>query len=123
PGQFLSRVLLGVALYRAGRFEEALGQVKDARPGEPVGVAGCLLRAMAQHQLGRTREAEQTLRAARESLEGLLRLKPGQSQPEWRGPVHQPGQWSPEWRGPVHLMLLRREAEATLKKPPARPKK
>jgi WD40 repeat protein len=105
----ISRMVLGVALYRAGRYEEALRQVKEDRPENPLTLGGCFCRAMAQHHLGQTREAQQTLREATAALERILHR--GFDQPRI------------EWRGQLQLMLLRREAEATLAKPPVMPKK
>ena len=101
-GAGVARVVLGVALYRAGRYEEALRQLKDARPEEPAALGGCFCRALAQHQLGKAGEARQTLRQATAALERLPRL-----------PL----------RERLHLSLLRREAEATLARPAVPPKK
>jgi hypothetical protein len=64
---------------------------------------------MAQYRLGQGREAEQTLRAAREALERFLHPAAGQPQLPLRARLH--------------LSLLRREAEATLAKPSGPSKK
>jgi tetratricopeptide (TPR) repeat protein len=94
---------LAAALYRAGRFEEALGKLDAAvqahgRGGDPE---DCLFLAMAHHRLGRAAEARHWLAEAVRGLDRAAQSPP----PEATLP------WTQRLAGE----LLRREAEGLLR--------
>jgi tetratricopeptide (TPR) repeat protein len=87
---------LGATLYRAGRCEEAVKRLKEARaisPDKKGSAFGWLFLALAQQKLGQAEEAKRCLAKAREFMkaEGV------------------------PWDRQLELKVLHREAEALLK--------
>ena len=106
---------LGVALYRAGRFEEAVewlteadGRVREpVTPWSPRPVYGWFFLAMSHHRLGHRSEAEEWLdKAVRWTADEIPELDQ-----DLRAPV--------SWETGVMLNLLRDEARALLALPEA----
>jgi serine/threonine protein kinase/tetratricopeptide (TPR) repeat protein len=102
--------LLGAVLYRAGRFKEAAQRLAEAdeadeafqaAPGTRSNVAcNRFFQAMAQHRLGRTREAGDWLKKAVQAMD----------ESKAASDLTMP------WNRRLTLQLLRREAEELLKK-------
>jgi WD40 repeat protein/tetratricopeptide (TPR) repeat protein len=99
--------VLGLALYRAGRFDEAVALLRgslDRGPDWDRGVLDWLVLAMAHWKLGQPEEARRWLDRAGRWAEAQLRDSPGglgRAVPEgWR------------WRDGILLHLLLREARA-----------
>jgi hypothetical protein len=92
---------LGAILYRAGRFEEAIRQLR--RAGELHGADGtpfdALFLAMAHHQLGHAEEARRWLRLGR-SVDPI--------------PTRDPGDRDASWISRLELEILQREASAMI---------
>ena len=114
PG-FDSITALGASLYRARRFKEAAGRLREAVAAhqsgktvhrQPIAYTWFFL-AMAEHRLGRSEEARKCLDLAADSVakrggkEGLDEL----------------GEETIPWNRRLTLQILRREAEAVLKEP------
>jgi WD40 repeat protein/tetratricopeptide (TPR) repeat protein len=106
-------LLYGATLYRAGRFQEAVKRLDPALklskkydPFTPL-----LYLAMAHHRLGHVEKARQYLDQAVRGLDEAGAKVKG-------GPF-----WSQSCWYRLELQILRREAEALLKKPAADPKK
>jgi tetratricopeptide (TPR) repeat protein len=104
---------LGAALYRAGRWEEALPRLQKA--AEPTGqdadqahCAAWLFLAMTQQRLGRTEEARRWLDKAGDWLRGA---RPREAVPG-APPLDREHQWN--WWNLLHLQLRYREAEALI---------
>jgi serine/threonine protein kinase/WD40 repeat protein/tetratricopeptide (TPR) repeat protein len=105
---------LGAALYRAGRFKEALQRLEEAHaaynPGarlrQPI-VYNWLFQAMAQHALGHGKEAGEWLQKAVGWMDEVAQDK---------GSVPMP------WNRRLTLRLLRREAETLLQRPATEPR-
>jgi hypothetical protein len=102
-----SEHVLGLALYRAGRFAEADARLRaslDRHPGWDARILDWLVIAMAQKQLGRPDEARRWLERSESWVAARLRGRPGgldRAVPE---------NW--HWRDGILLHLLRREARA-----------
>jgi tetratricopeptide (TPR) repeat protein len=102
-----SEHVLGLALYRAGRFAEADTRLRaslDRDPGWDCHVLDWLVLAMAQQQLGRSDEARRWLERAESWVAARLRGRPGGLERAV------PEKW--HWRDGVLLHLLLREARA-----------
>jgi tetratricopeptide (TPR) repeat protein len=98
---------LGVALYRAGRYEEAIGRLNEARAltGDPQGtVWDWLFLAMAHGRLGHTAEAREWLGRAERWID---REASG-------GPANPVAGTRLSWNQRLGLQLFRREAEAMI---------
>jgi len=97
---------LAAALYRAGRFREAAAQLRNALAFPESDTTGLhlLLLAMAQHRLGQTGVAEQTLRQADLWLNR-------QTEQEKAGKL------ALDWRRRLEFEILRREAGEVLHAP------
>jgi hypothetical protein len=106
PGRHAELSTLGAALYRAGRFDAAVGRLQEAIqvPGAQSTVWDKLFLAMAQHRLNHAGEARAGLAQVRE-LE-----KRGQKNDEWLIEYHRAG-----------LRPLLREAEALIEGPDRKP--
>ncbi len=81
--------LLGVANYRAGKYDEAARRLEASLTGTPEWSArelSCPILAMAYHRLGRTHDAEQTLSTAAEALDRWTRQR--YPVPDWRWMDH-----------------------------------
>jgi tetratricopeptide (TPR) repeat protein len=109
PKDFVPLTTLGAVLYRAGRFDEAVKRLNDARaaykPGDEQRAAlayTCYFLAMAHHRLGHAAQA-------RRWLDKAVR----QSQPQ--KPAQASGVPVP-WNRRLTLQLLGREAEQLLKR-------
>jgi Tfp pilus assembly protein PilF len=92
------RNTLGVILYRAGQYQEAVAELNEAIQRHSKGgtAADFLFLAMAHHQLGQADEARQWLDRAKKEVEK-------------NPPVF--------WSDQVELQLFRREAETLIEKP------
>jgi WD40 repeat protein/tetratricopeptide (TPR) repeat protein len=102
---YLCQRARGAALYRAGKFQEAIGCFTTAmqRRQEPSPSAWCFL-AMAHQRLKHPGEATKWLDKAREWADQARRKKPeGEGEPQLR------------WDERLAVTLLQREAEALLK--------
>jgi tetratricopeptide (TPR) repeat protein len=99
--------VLGLALYRAGRSDEAVAVLRESLgrvPDWDRGVLDWLVLAMSHRKLGQPAEARQWLDRAEVWAEAQLRDRPGT-----------PGRAVPEgwrWRDGILLHLLLREARA-----------
>jgi tetratricopeptide (TPR) repeat protein len=105
PAQHRLLLTHGAALYRAGRFAEAIAKLNEAESaGKGEGPAwDRLFLAMAQHRLGDAQRARQHLDQAVRWIDRATRTGPET--------VPAPLQWSER----LELSLLRREAEAMVK--------
>jgi WD40 repeat protein/tRNA A-37 threonylcarbamoyl transferase component Bud32/tetratricopeptide (TPR) repeat protein len=98
----------GIALYRAGKWKEALERLEEAAKLQQQEIAAELFQAMAHQRLGQKEEAARLLQRGVKRIEEL-------SLPT----ANSPSGWDErDWRSRVYLPLLRREAE-TLIEPPA----
>jgi tetratricopeptide (TPR) repeat protein len=108
PGSWSDHVL-GLALYRAGRFAEADALLQgslDRDPGWDFRVLDWLDLAMADQRLGRTDEARRWLERAERWVAPRLYGRPGGADRAV------PENWN--WRDGVQLHLLLREARALI---------
>jgi hypothetical protein len=113
PEDFDRLTLLGAALYRAGQGREALRRLGEAskayslaadqRRRQPI-VYNWLFQAMAHHALGHEHKATEWLQKA-------VRWMDEVAEDKTLGPM--------PWNRRLTVRLLRREAEALLKGPPA----
>jgi hypothetical protein len=104
-----SEHVMGLALYRAGRFAEAdtcLRLSLEHDPGWDYQVLNWLVLAMADHRLGRLKEARSWSKRAEHWVEVRLRGRPGGT--DWGIPEN----WM--WRYGFLVHLLRREASALM---------
>jgi WD40 repeat protein/Flp pilus assembly protein TadD len=104
--------VLGAALYRAGRFEEAVNRFQESAELRPVDTLHrqsveytWLFLAMAEHRLGHSEAARQWLDRAAKSI----------TQPEGKENATAPAEESIPWNRRQTLQLLHREAEKVLK--------
>ncbi len=102
PRRHMELNTLGTALYRAGRFEEAVQRLDEARQAHGRGglVEDWLVLAMAHKRLGHQADARQWLDKAVEFLDKAL--APGSAGP------------APPWYSRIVWPLLRGEAEALI---------
>jgi tetratricopeptide (TPR) repeat protein len=107
--------VLGAALYRAGRYEEAVKRLHEsaaARPADTLHRQSVeytwLFLAMAEHRLGHADQARQWLDRAAKSI----------TQPETKENASAPAEDSIRWNRRQTLQLLHREAEKVLKERP-----
>jgi tetratricopeptide (TPR) repeat protein len=115
---------LGAALYRAGRFEEAVKRLSEAtelscHPYRTNMLQTWFFLAMAHHRLGHAAEAHRWLNKGIHGVEEALKLSaepPGES-------IHPSGTLpTPHWNQRLTLQLLRREAEEQLQGQRTKPK-
>jgi serine/threonine protein kinase/Flp pilus assembly protein TadD len=114
---------LGAALYRAGRFEEAVKLLTEAtalsaHPYRTNMLYTWFFLAMAHHRLGHAGEARRWLEKAIQATEEAR--KPG-GRPEKSNT--DPGAIPPDWKRKLTLQLLRREAEEQIQGPGGKPGK
>jgi serine/threonine protein kinase/WD40 repeat protein/tetratricopeptide (TPR) repeat protein len=115
---------LGAALYRAGRFEEAIRQLTEAtklgvHPYRSNMLTTWYFLAMAHHRLGHADEARCWHDKAVQGTEEALR-----SPAEPLGKSGNPnGVIGPNWNRRLTLQLLRREAEQMIQGPGTKPEK
>jgi serine/threonine protein kinase/Flp pilus assembly protein TadD len=109
PKDFASLDTLGIALYRAGRFEDALKRLSEAnavyKPADEVRTArgyNLFFLAMVHHRLGHAEEARKWLHRAIEETDGTQANKP----------LHKTGDARIAWNRRLTYQLLRREAES-----------
>jgi WD40 repeat protein/serine/threonine protein kinase len=97
---------LGAALYRAGKFEQAVNRLNEAiQTQEEEGTyADWLFLAMAHHRLGHAAEARQWLAKAVQEVDKALVQRGASTRDD-----------SLSWHQRLEMQLLRREAEALLK--------
>ena len=110
PVPFTEHVL-GLALYRAGRFAEADARLQDflnRDPGWTYHVLNWLVLAMAHERLGRPADARRWLERAESWVADQLRDRPG-------GPDRAAPEGWPGWRDAMLLHLLLREARALVR--------
>jgi Flp pilus assembly protein TadD len=117
---------LGAALYRAGRFQEAVQRLteateRNAHPYRTNMLCTWFFLAMAHQRLGHAEEARRWLEKASRATEDVR--KPNAQPPEKSSTAA--GTIPPDWARKLTLGLLRREAEELLGLPkdPARGKK
>jgi tetratricopeptide (TPR) repeat protein len=115
---------LGAALYRAGRFEDAVKRLTEAsasRPNEQEMTmpSTWYFLALTHHRLGHADEARRWLDKADQATEEALTPPAGPSEKSGNttGPV------PPPWNRGLALQLLRREAEEQIRGPRAKPSK
>jgi Flp pilus assembly protein TadD len=100
-GHFTGLSTLGAALYRAGRFGEAVEKLNQSVETQGrMGPLDWLFLAMAHHRLGNTDEARHWLDRARQRLDQNLDSGTFGSEPNWRERLER--------------QLLRREAETLI---------
>jgi Flp pilus assembly protein TadD len=111
PRDYTRLCALGGAIYRAGRFEEAVQRLEEAAGVPPPG--GSALHpfwlAMCHARLGHAEEAQQWLDKGDRWLEQALQRQPGDA-----------ASGLLPWGQRVSLQLLRREAEALIGPPLSR---
>jgi eukaryotic-like serine/threonine-protein kinase len=113
---------LGSALYRAGRFKEAVERLTeatklDAHPYRSNMLHTWFFLAMAHHRLGHTDKARRWLDKATQGTEEALKTDaepPGNSR-------NTDGVIPPNWNRSLTLRLLRREAEQLVQGPQTKP--
>jgi tetratricopeptide (TPR) repeat protein len=89
---------LGAILYRAGRFDKSMARLKEAiqkTPDKRGSWADWLFLAMAHHRLGQAKEAKECLAKAHQLLGAAKAAR---------------------WTDRLEMDILRREAEALVKK-------
>jgi tetratricopeptide (TPR) repeat protein len=102
-----SKHVLGLALYRAGRFAEADAQLRRSPGSDPTrDVLDWPVLAMAHQRLGQPDEARRWLDRADRWVETELRGRPGGADRAI------PKNW--HWRAGILLHLLLREARAVI---------
>jgi tetratricopeptide (TPR) repeat protein len=100
---------LGAALYRAGRYQDALDRLADAMEAHGGGGTSYdwLFLAMAHHALGNAAEAEQWLDKAAQWID--------QANTQWE--TTGTADRSFNWANRIELRVLQREAKSTLNQP------
>ncbi len=116
--------LLGVALYRAGRFEDAVKRLTEATalhagPYRTDMLYTWFFLAMAHHRLGHADEAHRWLDKAIQGTEEALKPAAGSAGKSGTAP----GAIPPNWIRKLTLQLLRREAEDLIQARAPRPAK
>jgi Flp pilus assembly protein TadD len=116
--------LLGAALYRAGRFEEAVTRLTEAtelncHPYRTNMLHTWFFLAMAHHRLGHAEEARRWLEKAVQGTDEALKSS-GETLAK---PGNQSGVIAPNWSRRLTLGLLRREAEQSIQAPGTKPEK
>jgi WD40 repeat protein/tetratricopeptide (TPR) repeat protein/tRNA A-37 threonylcarbamoyl transferase component Bud32 len=114
PQQSASHRVLGVALYRVGKFKDAIQRFHKAidLDGESLLFQTCLFQAMAHKQLGETDEAKRWFAQGIRLINRLARPSPDDADDE-----------KLSWPVRLEIDLLRREAETLIKGTPAAPDK
>ncbi len=115
---------LGAALYRAGRFEEAVKRLTEATQLDAGAYRTNMLYtwfflAMAHHRLGHAEEARHWLDKAIEATTKLCSRPPSRLESQ-RLPT---ASFRPNWSRRLTLELLRREAEQLIQAPATKPVK
>jgi serine/threonine protein kinase/WD40 repeat protein/tetratricopeptide (TPR) repeat protein len=100
-GQYTYLRNLGVCLYRAGRFEEALRRLQEAAKAQADSPMTWLLLALVHQRLGHADEAARWFRRARPRVDAILK---GDNRPLL-------------WIERAGLCVLRREVDAVLSQP------
>jgi tetratricopeptide (TPR) repeat protein len=100
PQNYVYAYTFGAALYRGGKFREAARQLAEANKLHDKGGTAydCLFLAMAHHRLGRADEATTCLNKGVQRIDHRLQAK------------------SVSWVQRLEFQLLRREAEALIKR-------
>ncbi|HEV3118398.1 MAG TPA: protein kinase, partial [Gemmataceae bacterium] len=110
--------LLGVAQYRAGQYEPAVGRLRESLPVHPdwTGQAlGYPVLAMAHHRLGQTAEARQALDAAAETIDRWTRDRYQiQEEKNWIIHLGATGDWPIAWWDWLECQLCYREARVLI---------
>lgn len=75
--------LLGIAKYRAGQYEEAVGRLQESVKVNPAGLISYPVLAMAHHRLGQAAQARQALEAAERALDGWTRERYEKQEAYW----------------------------------------
>jgi eukaryotic-like serine/threonine-protein kinase len=115
---------LGAALYRAGRFEEAVKRLTeatglDAHPYRTNMLQTWFYLAMAHHRLGHAEDARRWLL---EAVQGTEQALNSPTEPLLKSGNHA-GVIPPNWNRELTLQLLRREAEKLIQGPATEPTK
>jgi WD40 repeat protein/Flp pilus assembly protein TadD len=115
---------LGAALYRAGRFDEAVKRLTEAtelssHPYRTNMLQTWFFLAMAHHRLGHADEARRWLQKASRATEDML--KPPTKPPEKSSTAA--GAIPPNWARKLTLQFLRREAVQLIQSPDRKPGK
>jgi eukaryotic-like serine/threonine-protein kinase len=115
---------LGAALYRAGRFEEAVTRLTEAtelncHPYRTNMLYTWFFLAMAYHRLGHAEEARRWLDQAVQGTQQALKLP---AEPSGKS-GNSDGVIPPNWSRRLTLGLLRREAEQRIQAPETKPEK
>jgi tetratricopeptide (TPR) repeat protein len=115
---------LGAALYRAGRFEEAVARLTEAtelscHPYRTNVLSTWFYLAMAHHRLGHADEARRWLDWAAQATQQALKSP---AEPPARS-ANRDGVIAPDWSRRLTLGLLRREAEQLIQAAGTKPEK
>jgi tetratricopeptide (TPR) repeat protein len=126
PKDLMTANLLGAALYRAGRYDEAARQLTRASGMDPGPVRTNLIYtwfflAMTHHRLGHAPQARQWLDKAIQATDRALDPSATPAGGPPRGASDPAGGIPPAWNRRLTLELLRREAVGLLKVETAEP--
>jgi tetratricopeptide (TPR) repeat protein len=111
PDKTWSDHVLGLAYYRAGRFDktaECLTGLLKASPNGESDVANWLLEAMAEQHLGHEKKAKDRLYKAEQWIEEATAKRGQRDNYSAEEPLH--------WRYSLMVQLLHREAEALIRR-------
>jgi serine/threonine protein kinase/tetratricopeptide (TPR) repeat protein len=117
--------VLGAALYRAGRFEDAIKPLTEATALNPDPYRSnrsytWFFLALAHHRLGHADEARRWLEKGTHLMEEELKRPP---EPNEEAVKRAGGTVPPTWNRKLTLRLLRREAEEQIQGPGTKPEK
>jgi eukaryotic-like serine/threonine-protein kinase len=113
PGAWYPLYLLGLACYRAGKYEEAVQRLEESLTGTPQWSIRALsypILAMAQHRLGRAAEARRALSAAGAAIDRWTRDRYQLADWRWMDHHDAAAHWPIVWWDWLECQLYRREA-------------
>jgi tetratricopeptide (TPR) repeat protein len=105
PPNYTRLVTLGAALFRAGRYEDAIVKLNEAGKRSESGARDWLFLAMAYHHKAQPDQAKTTLERASRSIDQTMGKTPGSASDKSKL----------SWSQRLELSLLQREATALLR--------
>jgi Tfp pilus assembly protein PilF len=119
PKSFSYCLTLGAALYRAGRFEDAIKRLTEASALKPdpedTRAYHWFFLAMAHDRLRHADEARNWLEKALQETEKALKPSSAPAAGARENAIHPTGPIPPRWNRKLQLQLLRREAEEQIR--------